>query len=1156
MHKSPTPGLAGGARIGLLAMWIFTGASACGRTNQPIARSDGGAGNGGGEVDARRDAPTDSTDVASTPGTLADGKSCGSSNECVSGYCVEGVCCQSACTLACWTCSAQGSVGSCIPADFGSDPRNDCPDEGVASCGRDGMCDGSGACRRYPTGTTCRQATCSGATLTLASRCEAGACKPISGLPCDPYVCDMLAGNSCLNRCTANKDCGGGNVCTNGSCGRMPLGTPCTTGDDCNSSLCQQGVCCRELCGGNCMSCAVPGSEGACTAVPAGSDPLGQCADSGRQTCGTDGLCDGNGNCELYSRATVCDDPTCPAGGSTGMAASHCDGAGMCLSGGAVSCNAYTCGPAGSCLISCRTTADCSGGNVCNGGVCGRKVQGASCMLGNECASGTCQQGVCCDMVCSSPCKACNQASSLGRCTNLPQGSAPSGECKLSDPSTCGNDGTCDGVGNCRLHRMGTQCKPATCSGVTKTVAARCDGAGVCVDGTTQPCEPYQCGTNGNCLSVCNSANGNADCAMGNTCDGMSCGKKPLGATCMLAGECGSNLCEQGVCCDVPCSGTCKSCALAGSAGKCSNVPDGQDPLGQCPVDDPSTCKRDGTCNGAGACRSYTAGTQCVRGSCTGSMLTLPRTCDGAGTCLASTTSPCPGLFVCDSSNPTTGACKTSCAPLATPSECVSPAICSGSACVLKTIGAACTTTSECASGFCEQGVCCGSACGGTCKSCALPGPARGTCSNIPLGQADLMNRCPTTAVLGCGTDGTCDGAGACHLFSMGTQCVPGSCPAGSAVKTPARACDGIGHCLTVSTVRCDPFLCDSSSLTGACKTTCAPATSMADCLAPNSCNGTVCGKKPDGATCTIGDECNSTVCAQGVCCDRDCSGTCQSCALAGRVGVCSLVPAGDPPAVASQCPAAAVSTCGNDGFCNGSGACRLFAGGTVCVPGSCNTGATQVQPRLCNGAGTCQTSTTGACAGGFNCNTGANVCRTTCTIPTQAADCAAPNVCTGRICGVLRLQYLTTDTSDVSQNPHQRFRILNLTGTAVPLSDLTIRYWFTGDGAQSYAAAIDFAVNSANVPIQGNVTATFVPVTRTGADQYMQLAFNGAAGNLTNAAFAEVQSRFNSTNPDFGVVFNQIGDYSYDRSKTSFTDWINVTLYQRGVLVWGIEPP
>ena len=69
----------------------------------------------------------------------------------MTGFCTEGVCCDSACTSTCWTCAAQGNVGSCIPADTGTDPRNQCPEDGVASCGRDGACDGSGACRRYPT---------------------------------------------------------------------------------------------------------------------------------------------------------------------------------------------------------------------------------------------------------------------------------------------------------------------------------------------------------------------------------------------------------------------------------------------------------------------------------------------------------------------------------------------------------------------------------------------------------------------------------------------------------------------------------------------------------------------------------------------------------------------------------------------------------------------------------------------------------------------------------------------------------------------------------------------------------------------------------------------------------------------------------------------
>ena len=36
---------------------------------------------------------------------------------------------------------------------------------------------------------------------------------------------------------------------------------------------------------------------------------------------------------------------------------------------------------------------------------------------------------------------------------------------------------------------------------------------------------------------------------------------------------------------------------------------------------------------------------------------------------------------------------------------------------------------------------------------------------------------------------------------------------------------------------------------------------------------------------------------------------------------------------------------------------------------------------------------------------------------------------------------------------------------------------------------------------------------------------------------------------------YTETGDYSFDPTKTSFTDWDHVTLYRNGVLVWGTEP-
>ena len=101
MQKSPTSGLAGAARIALVAAAMVVGG--CSKTSQPIPRSDGGPG-GGGEADARRDAPAGDGALGSDqPGTLPEGKPCGGNNECASGFCADGVCCQTACNQDCWT---------------------------------------------------------------------------------------------------------------------------------------------------------------------------------------------------------------------------------------------------------------------------------------------------------------------------------------------------------------------------------------------------------------------------------------------------------------------------------------------------------------------------------------------------------------------------------------------------------------------------------------------------------------------------------------------------------------------------------------------------------------------------------------------------------------------------------------------------------------------------------------------------------------------------------------------------------------------------------------------------------------------------------------------------------------------------------------------
>ena len=121
-----------------------------------------------------------------------------------------------------------------------------------------------------------------------------------------------------------------------------------------------------------------------------------------------------------------------------------------------------------------------------------------------------------------------------------------------------------------------------------------------------------------------------------------------------------------------------------------------------------------------------------------------------------------------------------------------------------------------------------------------------------------------------------------------------------------------------------------------------------------------------------------------------------MSCSLTGSVGTCSPIAPGAPPLVAAQCPAAAASTCGNDGTCDGAGACRKHVSGTQCAAPMCSSATIALSARTCNGAGVCGAATSSPC-GKYTCDTTAGACRTSCT--TAATDCVAPNICNANIC-------------------------------------------------------------------------------------------------------------------------------------------------------------
>jgi hypothetical protein len=953
------------ARAGILLALLL---AACSKPEGLSAHYEGGV----GDVPARFDTGTPNTTGSAGgggeevhPTLLILGAQCTSASECESAFCADGVCCNSACDGTCTTCAAANSLGTCVPADIGTDPRDQCPDEGVASCGRDGVCDGAGACRKYAVGSICSAGSCTGSTMTLASRCTAdGTCPAPMMQPCDPFICG--ANGVCQTVCSKNEECTTPNTCIATSCGKKPLGGACTAADECLSGLCEQGTCCKTECKGVCRSCGLAGTQGICSLVATGQDPLGQCADSGAETCGLDGTCDGTGACRKFIAGTSCAPSMCMAANERGI--SRCDGAGVCNPGVVRPCSPFMCGGTGTCATGCTTAADCSTDYSCIGGACKKKAQGAACTGAAECGTGVCQQGLCCDKLCPGPCQACNLAGAEGVCSMVPAGQDPMNQCTDEGAASCGNDGACSGNGACRKYTSGTVCAVSTCSGTTFTNKSSCDGKGVCVAPAAGSCVPYQCNTGGVCFGTCTT---NAQCSNGNLCLNGSCGKKGLGGTCTATTDCMSGFCEQGICCGSTCTGTCQSCAVPGKEGTCSPVPAGQDPLNQCADQGAMTCGTDGACDGAGACEQYAAGTTCAPQACTGETYTQSRTCNGTGICMGGIQASC-GTYACD----TNGTCRQTCSM---DTHCAAGYVCNSGVCSKKLNGAGCGMGNECQSGQCQQGVCCASSCTGTCRSCAMAG-SMGTCALVGGGQ-DPLNQCADQGAMTCGTDGMCDGAGACRLYAAATPCGATTCS--GSTFTSAPTCNGSGVCQPGTQSSCTPYVCGATT----CKNSCTSAT---DCVSPNPCGAGKCGKFSNGTTCMADTDCQSGVCAQGVCCATACGGTCQACNQAGSLGTCKVVPAGQDPL--NQCADGTAATCGNDGTCDGAGACRKYAAGTVCVPASCSM-STFTPSRTCNGTGTCGTSTAANC-GRYVCN--ASGCITNCT---SNADCASPLLCSGGFC-------------------------------------------------------------------------------------------------------------------------------------------------------------
>lgn len=150
---------------------------------------------------------------------------------------------------------------------------------------------------------------------------------------------------------------------------------------------------------------------------------------------------------------------------------------------------------------------------------------------------------------------------------------------------------------------------------------------------------------------------------------------------------------------------------------------------------------------------------------------------------------------------------------------------------------------------------------------------------------------------------------------------------------------------------------------------------------------------------------------------------------------------------------------------------------------------------------------------------------------------------------GDLTIQAFNGNTSASTNGISPRFKVVNTGDSAIQLSNVKLRYYYTIDEEKAQNFWCDWAsIGSANVT--GNFVKLETPVA--GADYYLEIGFTSSAGTLNPGQSAEIQARFAKTD---WSNYNQADDYSFKASSNQFVNNEQVAGYMNDQLVWGIEP-
>jgi len=500
-------------------------------------------------------------------------------------FCVAA--CEAACEYDCSPCPAEPDCSTVECGEFCGVDCGSCPGEETCYQGQccTPVCDGK-ACGPDGCGGSCGD--CTGSDV-----CTAGECVPCQPL-CDGKVCGADGCGGTCGECPQGTTCGGGQCVSGDSCFGS-CGGQAGDGCYCDPACFDYGDCCEDVCD-------------ACPELC--DDPPDPC-----NGITWEGCCAGDQ--VLYCEEDEVKSMDCAEQPSCGWDAEN---------------NYYICGmeaapdPGGNHPMDCGElcTPDCSekvcGDDGC-GGDCGTCPEGEACTPQGECCTPDCGEKECGGDGCGGDCGACppeeqcqDGACVEGGCQGIPwEGCCADGTLTYCDQGNLIQQ-SCGGDPDCGWNAQGVYYDCGTKGGEDPDGAFPLD----CLEYCVPDCEDKACGDDG-CEGSCGECDGGEVCAEGacvpDPCEGIG-----------YVGCCDGNTlrwCDDGAAFEKDCSAMTGSCGWAekGAEYNCG-TPGGEDPSGEHPRPCPGSCTPDcdekicGDDGCEGSCGTCGDGETCAEGSC------------------------------------------------------------------------------------------------------------------------------------------------------------------------------------------------------------------------------------------------------------------------------------------------------------------------------------------------------------------------------------------------------------------------------------------------------------------------------------------------------------------------------------------------------------